>query len=102
MTEYKTLTQIHHSLNRKIEQFSHIETLQVAVQVEDHVDDTYDVVAMLFDSSDTLLMDEVYMYGIESEEEAMENGNHLLSNIEVWIGCKDVALIENVNCVSIG
>ena len=50
MTIHKSMSEIESSLMNRIEQHSNKESLEVAVQIEDH-DDLYDVAVLLYGSS---------------------------------------------------
>lgn len=99
MTIYNTLDEIERSLTKKIEQFCGKERLKVAVQIESH-DDIHDVVALLFDSEDLVLLDEVYKCDIENENAAMKDGSSLLRKITEWTKDANVELIEEIGYAS--
>lgn len=95
MTIFKSIIEIKKSLLSKINQHSEGEQLIARVQVESH-DDGYDVVALLLDSTGSILIDESHLYNIEDESYAEKQAKTLMNNIVKWTRDENVAVEQEV------
>lgn len=98
MTTHKTLGEIKSSLMNRIEQHSNKENLEVVVQIEGH-GDLYDVAVLLYGVSGALLVDEVYIVGV-NESEAITDAQGLLSNVMEWTADVSVGVSRTIKEVA--